>query len=177
MEKHKSILVTGVAGSGKSAVCGELSGMGYKAFDIERVDGLFAMTKKSTSEKVVGRFDHHNLDNWVDHAWTCDIDKMEKLINENGSGLVFYCGTGTNIDDVIPLFDKTILLVASEDVTKHRLTHRTSNDFGRSPEVQNWIFSWKENLENHIKSLGAVVVNADQDLHSVADEIVGKSAE
>ena len=48
---HKSMLITGVAGSGKSAVCKELKKLGYLAHDIESVAGLFMMVDKKNWKK------------------------------------------------------------------------------------------------------------------------------
>ncbi len=47
---NKSIFVTGVPGSGKSAVCEELKKLGYRAYDIEEMQGLFLMINKKTGE-------------------------------------------------------------------------------------------------------------------------------
>lgn len=57
---NKSIIITGVAGSGKSAVCDELNKLGYKAFGIEDIDGLFTMVDKKTG-KPFKNFDNDNL--------------------------------------------------------------------------------------------------------------------
>lgn len=53
----KKVLITGIAGSGKSAVCRELLSMGYEAYGIEDVDGMFAMYQKGTME-IFSDFDN-----------------------------------------------------------------------------------------------------------------------
>ena len=53
---NKSILITGITGSGKSAVCGELKKRGYKAYDIEIMEGLFNLVDNKTG-KIVNDYD------------------------------------------------------------------------------------------------------------------------
>lgn len=50
---NKSILVTGVAGSGKSAISSELKKFGYKSYDIESIKGLFLMVDKKRERLAV----------------------------------------------------------------------------------------------------------------------------
>ena len=45
------IFITGVAGSGKSAVCKELVARGFEAYDTDN-DGMTAWVIKETDEKV-----------------------------------------------------------------------------------------------------------------------------
>ena len=171
---NRSILVTGVSGSGKSAVCEELNNSGNVAFDIERIPGLFKNIHRDTG-KVVEYFGGSDLNLAKQHDWICDKGKLISLINENSNGIVYYCGVATNLDEIIPMFDKVFLLVAGEKETRERLTHRTSNNYGRTPEVQDWIFTWKERLEKHIIDQGAEVIDANQDLRKVVDDIIKKS--
>lgn len=44
----KRILITGIAGSGKSTVCQQLSSMGYESHGIEDIEGMFEMYHKGT---------------------------------------------------------------------------------------------------------------------------------
>lgn len=44
------ILITGIAGSGKSTVNKILGGFGYESYDIEDIDGMFEMYRKDTGE-------------------------------------------------------------------------------------------------------------------------------
>ncbi len=170
----KNILVTGISGTGKSALCEELKKMGYPAYDLEMIKGLFDMFEKSTGKRVTYYFDNNKLEEMEKYSWLCDIPKLKQLLKDNAGKTVFYCGTGTNINDLVPLFDKTILLTATEDVLRHRLITRTSNDYGKSAEIQDWTFSWKDWWETNIKELGAVEVDANQNLQSVAKDIIQK---
>jgi dephospho-CoA kinase len=177
---NKSILIIGVAGSGKSSLCNELRNRGYKAYDIESIHGLFNMINKSTGKITdLKDYDKHNLECIKQHDWICNKKKLQKLISENAkknvlNNVVFYCGTASNTDDLLTLFDEIILLKASPKITCKRLSIRTSNDFGRTEEVQNWVFEWKEWWENHMVEKGAIIINANRNLKEVANDIVKK---
>jgi broad-specificity NMP kinase len=49
---NKSVLVTGVPGSGKTAICEELKKMGYKAYNIEDMSGFFKIVNKKTIQEL-----------------------------------------------------------------------------------------------------------------------------
>ena len=171
---NKSILITGVAGTGKSAICDELNKLGYKAFSIEDIDGLFKMVDKKTG-KPFKNFDNDNLELVKQTDWICDKKKLQQLIRKNSNGIVFYCGTASNLDDLLPLFDKIFLLKVSQKVLRERLNTRTSNDFGRTSEVQKWVFGWKKWWEDHMIEKGAITIDANRSLKEIATDIIERS--
>ncbi|MBU3896592.1 MAG: AAA family ATPase [Nanoarchaeota archaeon] len=170
---NRSILITGVAGSGKSAICKELKKLSYKAHDIENIRGLFTMIDKTTG-KPTKDYDNYDFKKVKKHDWVCDKKKLKRLIKKN-SGLVFYCGIGSNTIDIIPFFDKVFLLKANRKNTCERLTKRTSNDFGRTAEVQKWIFTWKKWWEDKMIKRGAIVINANRDIKEITSNIIKRS--
>ncbi|MDO8660613.1 MAG: AAA family ATPase [Candidatus Woesearchaeota archaeon] len=174
--KHKSILITGVAGSGKSAVCKELKKLGFPACDIESVNGLFKMVDRKTGKKATSH-NNDSLDSVKQHDWICDKNKLKKLIASNSKCLVFYCGTASNLDDTLSLFEKIFLLKVSSKILCERLSSRTSNAFGRTYKVQKWILSWKKWWEDHMCEKGAIIIPANRSLKLVVADIVkqGKS--
>lgn len=170
----KSILITGVSGSGKSFVCKELIKRGYKAYDIEDMDDFFNMTDKKTG-KVADHYNKKDLE-WVkQHDWICDKNKLQELMCNNKKGIVFYCGTASNTDELLPLFDVVFLLKASPETIRKRLSTRKTNDFGKTSEVQEWVLSWKNWWEDHMCEKGAIIIDANQDIQKITTNIVEKS--
>ena len=171
---NKSILITGVAGTGKSAVCDELNKLGYTALDIEDINGLFTMVHKKTG-KPFKDYDNYDFEKVKQADWICDKKKLQYLMRKNSKGIVFYCGTASNLDDLLPLFDKIFLLKVSQRQLRERLSTRTSNDFGRTTEVQKWVFSWKKWWENHMIEKGSIVIDASRSLREVVEDIIRRS--
>jgi len=170
---NESILITGIGGSGKSVISKELRKLGYKAYNMEEIKGLFKMINKKTG-KPAKDYSNYDLKSVKENRWTCNKKKLQKLLKKNPKGIVFYCGTASNLDDLLPLFDKVFLLKLKRKILSERLSNRTSNDFGRTSEVQKWIFSWKNWWERHMKEKGAIVINANQDIKKVIKEIIQK---
>jgi hypothetical protein len=167
----RAILVTGFAGSGKSRVSRELRRMGYLAFDIENVEGLFRMVEKATGGASKG-YDNTSVEDVKTHDWMCDTAKLRRLIKENSQSEAYYCGVSSNIDELLPLFDEVILLVASEQVLRRRLGSRGPDEFGGDPRVQRLALGWKEGWEDHMRSMGPRVVDADQAIGKVISNVL-----
>ncbi len=173
---NKSILVTGVTGSGKSSVCGELRKRGYKAYDIENMDGLFTMIDKKTG-KSADEYDKNNLESVKQCDWICDKNKLQEIVRKNAKDVVFYCGTASNLDELLHLFDEVFLLKANPKILRERLSTRKSNDFGRTSEVQEWILSWKKWWEDHMREKGAIIIDTNRDIKEITTDIVERSKE
>ncbi len=169
----KSILITGISGSGKSAVFEELVKRGYIAYDIEEIDGLFSFINKETG-KVAVNYDNQNLECIKKHDWICDKKKLERLISSNKNHISFYCGTASNNDEILSLFDLVFLLIISPDTTSKRLSSR-KKIYGRKSEIRDWILSWKNWWENHMIERGAIVIDANRNLKEVTNDIIEKS--
>ena len=176
---NKSILITGDSGSGKSFLCGELMKLDYRAYDIENMHGLFSMIDKITGKKA-DYYDKHNLE-WIkQHDWICDKNKLQELVSKNAketvvNDIVFYCGTASNTDELLPLFDKVFLLKASPETIRSRLGIRKSNDFGHTSEVQEWMLEWKDWWENHMRENGAIIIDANRDISEIITDILERS--
>lgn len=167
----KSILITGVSGSGKSSLSIKLNEMGYKAYDMEEIPELFSMLDKKTGKPVIGH-DNANLEKVKEMDWVCDTKKLASIIADETSELTFYCGSASDMDSILPFFNSVILLKVGHEAMRHRLTTRTTNDFGRTAEVQDWIMTWKDWWENDMQEKGVIVVDAHQSLDEVAKEVV-----
>lgn len=167
----KSILITGIAGSGKSTIAACLKKMGHTTYDIEDIPGLYCLLDKETGEP----FQNHSNESLRDvkrAKWICDTKKLQSIIANEKSDTVFYCGAASNVVDLFPLFDSVIVLIASPATLHARLSSRPAGSYGQTLEVQKWIVEEKNGLEQRLIHMGASAVDADQTPDEVVKDIV-----
>ncbi len=170
----KSILITGVAGSGKSTLSQYLREQGYSAYDIETIPDLFETVSKETGRSIAG-YDNDDLEKVVEAQWMCNRERLQKIIADEKAVLSFYCGTASNLEDLLDLFSKIFILITNEPNTRSRLTKRTSHDFGKKKEVQDWIFTWKDWWENEMKERGAIPIDSNGTIQNTAESILNQT--
>lgn len=168
----KSILITGVSGVGKTSLSNKLNELGYKSYDIDDIPGLFSMVHRETKLPIQNH-DNFDIEKVKVMTWICDIPKLESIIKNEKNELAFYCGGGSNVYQFMKLFNKVILLTTNLETTKNRLSNRTDNDFARTPEVQEYVLGKKDNWESEMIKKGAIVVEAHENLSTVAKEVIG----
>src|SRR6266487_1639757 len=108
----KRVLLTGMSGTGKSTVIGELAARGYKAIDAD--DGW--------SERG------------PDGDWVWREERIQLLLSIEDCDVLFLSGCATNQVKFYPQFDHIVLLSAPAAVIIDRLATRTSNPYGKDPD-------------------------------------------
>lgn len=106
------------------------------------------------------------------YEWICNKRKLQNLIKRNNKGIVFYCGTAGNLDELLPLFDKILLLKISPRILRNRLSNRKGDGFGQTTAVQRWVLNWKNWWEKHILEKGAIAIDANKKPNAVVSEIL-----
>lgn len=167
----KNILITGMSGTGKSTLGKYLRDKGYAVHDIENIRGMFTTTDVRTGDMLT-EWDVNNPEEIKHLIFACNKDMLSDLVDQESSELSFYCGTATNIVEIMPLFSKVVLLQATPDIIRHRLSTRTTHDFARSPEMQEWIIQIKKSFEDSVIERGAIVVGADGGLEETAEKVI-----
>ena len=66
-----NILITGVAGCGKSTIAKKLKEMSYVSYDIEGIKGLFSLYDKTTG-KVIEDYNSEDLEVVKKMDWKCN---------------------------------------------------------------------------------------------------------
>jgi broad-specificity NMP kinase len=175
MRKPSFIYVTGISGSGKSAVCTELERRGYRAF---QSDDLARFYNNHTGEPLTEYLSaEHRTDEWrAQHTWKLQRDVVEALRKESGGELTFLCGTAANdADELWDLFDRVFALTLDEATLRHRITTRTHNDYGKNPGEFASLLEWQKTAADDYTKLGATLVDATQPLKNVVDTILEQS--
>lgn len=169
----EKILITGMAGSGKSTVCRVLEAMGYEAYGIEEIDGMFGMYHEGTKEVFVD-YDNSDPEKIKRAEWLCDTERLKELIASQKSELAFYCGIASNMDDLLPLFDTVLMLRVEADQLSSRLSNREgTDDIGNTEASRQTVLGWKDWWEDEMQDKGAIVIDARETPDSVAKKILG----
>ena len=108
----KRVLLTGMSGTGKSSVVTALVARGYKAVDTD--DGWCEPLPDGRQQ-------------WRE-------DAVQTLLSTEDADVLFVAGCEENQRTFHQQFDHIVLLSAPLDVMVERLTTRTTNSYGKTPE-------------------------------------------
>ena len=136
----KRILVTGMSGTGKSTVIGELAVRGYKAVDTDT-------DEYSEWVEVVGDTSALGSPAWGARDWMWREDRIQALLATEDADVLFVSGCATNMGRFLPQFDHVVLLSAPADVLVERLATRTSNSYGKDPDEVTRVLELVETVE------------------------------
>lgn len=167
------IYITGNSGSGKSSVRKELLRRGYEAYDTDD-DDITAWRHKTTDKLVVRPVaEHDRTKEWYDeHDWKMSRQKVEELAAKAKDKPIFLCGSPSNADEMLDLYDKIICLTLDKETLKNRIASRTDHDFGKAPDELNNILGWHDSFQDRYKDMGAVMIDAAQPIEDVVDSIL-----
>jgi hypothetical protein len=143
------VLVTGMSGTGKSAVAAELRGRGYAAFDADD-DGF-------TSPAAGG-------------TWAWRTGAIAHLLAGAGDGLIFF--TGCSDEQAQFRWDLTVVLTVPEAVLVERLATRSSNSYGRGAGELDRILADRATIEPLLIAAADLVVDTRQPLAAVVASIL-----
>ena len=106
----KRILLTGMSGVGKSSVVAALAARGFRAVDL----------------------DYGWSERGPDGDWLWQEDRVQRLLADETSEILFLCGCATNQGKFYPQLDHVLLLSAPAAVLVERLRARTNNSYGKT---------------------------------------------
>ncbi len=144
----RCILLTGMSGTGKSTVIGQLAIRGYRTVDMDEPG-------------------------WSEHGpdgdWVWQEDRVQDLLSSlEEDEVLFLSGCAENQVKFYPQFDKIVLLSAPASVIVGRLTTRTNNPYGKHPDELAATLGYLETVEPLLRN------GADHEIDTSAplDEVV-----
>lgn len=147
----KRVLLTGMSGTGKSTLIGELAARGYKAVDV----GEPGWSEYSP-----------------DGDWVWREDRVQDLLSIEDSDVLFLSGCAENQVRFYPWFDHIILLSAPAEVLVERLTARTNNPYGKHPGELADVLGYLETVEPLLRRSAGHEVDASAPLDQVTATIL-----
>lgn len=158
----KRVLITGMSGTGKSAVVGALVARGYRAVDADE-DGL--------SEVVaVGRDEMTGVGGGFDWVWR--HDRIREVLAAGEADLLFLAGCSPNQGGLYPLFDHVVLLSAPADVIARRLATRRTNLFGKRPGELARTLELRDTVEPLLRGRATLEIDTGAPLDEVVARIL-----
>jgi len=115
------VLVTGMAGTGKSSALAELARRGYRVVDTDEP----GWREYRTYEQPVDEL-HRGEFLWVEN-------KITRLLDSDDDPSLFVAGGVRNQDKFYDRFDAVVLLSAPADVLLERVALRSTNEYGKTP--------------------------------------------
>jgi shikimate kinase len=166
------VFVAGIAGAGKSTVGRELRRRGFRSYDTDEDE--IAQWRHTVTGVVTPLLAeaHRTPEFLAQNAWIADPDRIRELGGRGKEGFVFLCGSAANEDEVWPLFDLVVLLSIDETTMRRRLLTRTDHDFGTRAHELELLLAWRQVIDDHYVSRGAIRIDATQPLPFVVDAIL-----
>lgn len=167
------VLITGIAGTGKSTIIEALNKRGIDAVDLHDVPDLFFWQDRRTAEKVPYAPVHSQK--WFDTMERlCDLEKLKEILNQYDDIIMAGTISGDDQKQFLSLFDKIILLQANPDTLIHRMQTRINKSgYGKTKVEQDDNIAWQKEYDSLLISYGAIPVNTEGSLDEVADKIIG----
>ena len=173
------LYVTGLSGTGRSAVLSELLARGCHARGVDE-DGYADWVSLASGTPDAYPRDDPGLDfhAWqATHNWVLSprrISVLSRAAARLGEP-VFLCGTADGDASVWHLFSKVLALVADVPTIRRRIDARP-DQFGKAPEELAAILGWQASYEADYRRYGAIIIDATSPLGEVVGEILAVSA-
>lgn len=159
-------LITGESGTGKTTLGRKLKEQGYDVIDIDE-DG-FCRWEHKVTRAVVDYEAVLNKEFLDAHMWVCDIDKVKDVSNRDS----YIIGMPENLNELIDLVDKIILLECPPEIFIYRINMRSDNDFGKDESTQKEILNRYQTFNKEMIQKGADVVRTDTTIENVVAKVL-----
>jgi len=156
----KRILLTGMSGTGKSTVTGELVTRGFKAVDADS-------DEFSEWVESIGDSDAFGPPVEAGRDWVWREDRIQDLLSAEDADVLFVSGCAENMGKFLPQFDLIILLSAPAGVLIERLRTRTNNSYGKRPGEVDRVLDLVETVEPLLRRAARYEIDTSAPLEDV----------
>lgn len=154
------LLVTGMSGAGKSSALAELGERGYRVIDTD---------DPGWSEWV------HSADEAWGGEWLWVEERMTALLRSDDNRTLFVSGCVRNQGKFLARFDAVVLLSAPLDVILDRITHRTTNSYGKTAAERRLIKEHVATVEPLLRATCTHELDATRPLDDVVADLIAIS--
>lgn len=164
MSSRSRILITGMSGTGKSAVLAELGRRGYRVVDTDDPGWReYRAYAEPTDEAHRGEW------LWVE-------DRMTALLDSDDGRSLFVQGCVRNQSKFYDRFDAVVLLSAPADVILDRVARRATNSYGKTPLERAMILDDLAKVEPLLRATCTHELDAGRPLDEVVADLIAIAA-
>lgn len=158
----KRLLITGMSGTGKSAVTQELVARGYRAYDLDTpewsewvdADPLDVLTPTKGKD------------------WVWREDRVRALLSKPAGDVLFVSGCAENMKRFFPLIDTVILLTAPAATIMERLEARPPGSYGSIAEERRKVADLISTIEPLLRESADHEVDTRRSIDATIDAIL-----
>ncbi|MDQ8732031.1 AAA family ATPase [Bradyrhizobium sp. LHD-71] len=158
----KRVLITGMSGTGKSAVVRELAARGHRAVDLD--------TPEWSEWIDVDPSDPLTPEKGKDWVWR--EEQVRALLSSHDQGTLFVSGCAENMARLFPFIDKIVLLSAPIATIMKRLEARSSNGYGSTEEERRKVSRLIAQIEPLLRDAADDEIDTTGPVHTTVDEIL-----
>jgi adenylate kinase family enzyme len=167
-----AVQIAGCSGAGKSTVAAMLARRGLVSIDAD-AEPLLARFVDPGGAVVAKQPTAPDLAWLAQHSWAWDPARLDELIRDAAPATLYVCGGADNQHEVADRFTQVFLLEIDEPTMLARLDARQDHhDWGRIGETREYLRRKLPVLQNHLRSSGAIVIDARRPLDQVVDAIL-----
>jgi shikimate kinase len=158
----KRPLITGVSGTGKSAVTHELAARGYRAYDLDTPEW----------SEWIGAAPSDALTPSQGKDWVWREDRVRALLSSPEEGPLFISGCAENMGRLFPLIDTVILLSAPVATIMDRLEARSSGSYGSAAEERRKVADLISTIEPLLRESADYEIDTRRSVDATVDAIL-----
>jgi len=167
---NMKILITGIAGTGKSTIITELAQKGHQIIDLD-TSGTCVWVNKKTGEETF--YQEGAGSEWIEeHRWQVVTSRLVNLMSSFSQDKDIYVSgkvARKQLNEMVEIFDVIYLLKPHDLIIDERLSTRTSNvnNFAKTKEEREVITKNRDKFEKACLEVGAIPLDNQGSLEEV----------
>jgi shikimate kinase len=156
------VLITGMSGTGKTAVVRELAARGYQAYDLDTPEWSH-WVDAAASDTLTPR---------AGKDWVWREERVGALLSAPDDGTLFVSGCAENMARLFPLLDTVILLSAPLEAIMERLAARSPGRYGNTAEERRTVGELLAAVEPLLRAAADHEIDTRRAIPDTVDEIL-----